>query len=128
MTLVVAIGTTMLALGATLSLIRIAKGPSTLDRIVALDIVTNVLIIALALVAAVDRRTDAVPVLAALALTGFVSSVVVARFASAEPQDAGRIKTHEEVQAEEEARLQMEREAAIVEAEIAASRDEEGGT
>lgn len=127
MTVVETIGTAMLGIGATLTMIRLARGPSVLDRIVALDIITNVLIIAVALAAAVDRRTDTVPVLAALALVGFVSSVVVARFASVEPQDAGRIKTYEEVRAEDEARLKAEQDSAVVEAEIAASRDQEIG-
>lgn len=118
----------MLAIGAILTLTRIEKGPSSLDRIVALDIVSNVLLIAVALDAAVNLRRETVPILAALALVGFISIVVVARFASVEPEDVGRIKTPEEAAAEDEARRREEEEAARAEAEVAAIRDEEGST
>lgn len=114
----------LLAIGAILALIRVEKGPSALDRIVALDIISNILLIAVALDAAVNLRRETVPILAALALVGFISSVAVARFSSVEPEDAGRIKTAEEVAAEDEARQQEEVEAALAEAEVAAIREE----
>jgi multicomponent Na+:H+ antiporter subunit F len=115
----------MLAVGAVLAMIRVERGPSVLDRAVALDIITSTLIIGVALEAAVELRTDTVPVLAALALVGFVASVTLARFASVEPEDAGRIKTLEEVRAEDEARREAEEQEAIAEAKMTASRDEE---
>ncbi|MFO7298592.1 MAG: monovalent cation/H+ antiporter complex subunit F [Actinomycetes bacterium] len=115
----------MLAVGAILTVIRVEKGPTTLDRIVALDIVSNVLIIAVALDAAVNLRTETVPILAALALVGFISSVTVARYVSVEPEDARRIKTPEEVAAEEEAIRREEEAAVLAEAEAKARRDEE---
>lgn len=98
----------MLAVGASLAMIRVERGPSILDRAVALDIITNILMIGVALEAALNRRTDTVPVLAALALVGFVASVTIARFASVEPEDAGRIKTPEEIEAEDAARLETQ--------------------
>ena len=88
----------MLAVGASLAMIRVERGPSILDRAVALDIITKIPMIGVALEAALNRRTDTVPVLAALALVGFVASVTIARFASVEPEDAGRIKTLEEIE------------------------------
>ncbi|HEX6947744.1 MAG TPA: monovalent cation/H+ antiporter complex subunit F [Acidimicrobiia bacterium] len=115
----------MLAVGAILTIIRVEKGPTSLDRIVALDIVSNILIIAVALDAAVNLRTETVPILAALALVGFISSVAVARHASAEPEEARRIKTPEEVAAEEAAIRREEEAAARAEAEAKARRDEE---
>lgn len=115
----------LLAIGAILALIRVEKGPSALDRIVALDIISNILLIAVALDAAINLRRETVPILAALALVGFISSVAVARFSSVEPEDAGRIKTAEEVAAEDAARRQEEEEAALAEAEVAAIREEE---
>ena len=119
------ISAAMLAMGAILTIIRVEKGPSSLDRIVALDIVSNVLIIAVALDAAVNLRSETVPILAALALVGFISSVAVARFAAIEPEDSRRIKTLEEVAAEDARRREEEEEAARAEAEVAAIRDEE---
>lgn len=117
----------LLTIGAGFAVIRIEKGPSVLDRALALDIITSSLIIGVALQAAWSRRFVTVPVLAALALVGFVASVSVARFTSAEPEDVGRLKTVEEVKLEETARRQAEEEAARIESEAAALRDEELG-
>lgn len=124
MTAVAVISAVMLAAGASMAMVRVERGPSILDRVVALDIITNSLIIGVALEAALNRRSDSVPVLAALALVGFVGSVAVARFASVEPEDAGRIKTLEEVEAEDAARLEAEVAAARLEAEVSAARKE----
>lgn len=117
----------MLAAGAAMAMIRVEGGPSILDRLVALDIITNILIIGLAVEAALNRRTETVPVLVALALVGFVGSVAVARFASVEPEDAARIKTRAEVEAEDVAQLEAELAAALLEAETSAGRDEASG-
>jgi multicomponent Na+:H+ antiporter subunit F len=116
----------LLAIGAVLALIRVQRGPSILDRMVGLDIIASVLAIGVALEAAWSRRTETLPVLAALALVGFVSSVAVARFVAVEPEDAGKMKSAEEVRAEEEERVRQEEEEARLEAEIAASREEDG--
>jgi multicomponent Na+:H+ antiporter subunit F len=122
---VVVICGTMLAVGAILALLRVERGPSILDRMVGLDVITSVLITGVALEAAFSRRSDTLSILGALALVGFVASVAVARFASVEPEDAGRIKTAAEIQAEEEAIALQEEEEARREAEVAASRDDE---
>lgn len=127
MTVVLVACAVMLGVGAVLALIRVERGPSVLDRAVGLDIITNVLIIAVCAEAAANRRSDTVPVLAALALVGFVSSLAIARFAAVEPEDARRIKTAEEIAAEDAARAKLEEEAVIREAEAAARRDEELG-
>ncbi|MGH8928865.1 MAG: monovalent cation/H+ antiporter complex subunit F [Acidimicrobiia bacterium] len=115
MAVVVACGI-MLVIGAILAAIRIERGPSMLDRMVALDIVTSTLAIGVALESAWNRRVDTVPILAALALVGFMASVTVARFASVEPEDERRIKSIEEVEAEDAARRQAEDEDAQREA------------
>lgn len=125
MTWVVVVCAIMLGVGAIMALIRVERGPSVLDRMVGLDVITSILIVGVALEAAWDRRTEAISILAALALVGFVGSLTIARFAAVEPEDAGRIKTTEEVRAEDEARAEAEDEAARLEAEIAASRDDE---
>ncbi|AEI13539.1 monovalent cation/H+ antiporter complex subunit F [Cellulomonas gilvus] len=98
----------LIALGALFAVIRAEKGPSMLDRTVALDICVTAVIAAVALYAASDRRTDVVPVLVVLSLVGFVGSVTIARFASVEPEGQGRVRTREEIAAEEAARRQAE--------------------
>lgn len=127
MTLMVIICISMLSVGAFLAMVRMEKGPSILDRAIALDIITSSLIIGVAIEASWSRRVDTLGVLAALSLVGFVASVAIARFAAVEPEDAKRIKTVEEVAAEESARREAEAEDARREAEVAAIRDEEAG-
>ncbi|MBD8079890.1 monovalent cation/H+ antiporter complex subunit F [Cellulosimicrobium arenosum] len=95
----------LLAAAAVLAVARVERGPSTLDRTIALDVFTTTLVGAIALEAAFSRRTDTIPLLVVLSLVGFVSSVTVARFASVEPEGEGRVRTAEEIAAEEAARL-----------------------
>jgi len=108
MTVAVVICGVLIAAGAVLALIRVERGPSMLDRTVALDIVVTCLVAAVALYGALERRTDVVPILVVLSLVGFIGSVTIARFAAVEPQEARRVRSREEVQAEDEARLRSE--------------------
>lgn len=108
MTAVVLVCGALIALGTVLAIVRAEKGPSMLDRTVALDIVVTCLVAAVALYAAQERRADVVPILVVLSLVGFVGSVTIARFAAVEPEDAGRLRTQAEVEAEEAARLAEE--------------------
>ncbi|MEV7974056.1 monovalent cation/H+ antiporter complex subunit F [Cellulomonas sp. NPDC089187] len=111
MTVVVIVSAVLLAAAAAMALIRAEKGPSMLDRTIALDIVVSVLVAAIALYAAVDRRADVVPILVVLSLVGFIGSVTISRFASVEPEGEGRVRTREEIAAEEAERIRAEEEA-----------------
>lgn len=111
MTVVVIITGVLLAAAGAMALIRAEKGPSMLDRTIALDIVVSVLVAAVALYAAVDRRADVVPILVVLSLVGFIGSVTISRFASVEPEGEGRVRTREEIAAEEAERIKAEEEA-----------------
>ncbi|MBC7292150.1 MAG: pH regulation protein F [Actinotalea sp.] len=103
---VVAVCVVLLAAAGVLALVRAERGPSMLDRSVALDILTSTLVAAVALEAAWAQRTDSLPVLVALALVGFVGSVTIARFAAVEPEGEGRVLTREEIAALETARAE----------------------
>lgn len=70
----------ILGVAALLLVIRLSRGPTTLDRMVALDVLVAVMICGLALEAAVHLHTTTLPVLVVLSLLGFVGSVSVARF------------------------------------------------
>ena len=105
MTVVVLISAVLLAAAAALALVRAERGPSMLDRTVALDVLTSVIVGAIALEAAWSLRIDTVPILVVLALVGFISSVTIARFAAAEPHGEGRILSREEVAALEADRI-----------------------
>ena len=80
MTLVLAVCVGIPAIAALLLVVRIALGPTMLDRVVALDVLVAVTICGLALEAAVNRHTTTLPILVALSLLGFVGSVSIARF------------------------------------------------
>ena len=84
MTWVVLVCAAMITVGAALAIVRAERGPSMLDRTIALDITVTAVIAAFALYAASQRRADVVPVLVVLSLVGFVGSVTVARFAAVE--------------------------------------------
>ncbi|KGM08545.1 monovalent cation/H+ antiporter complex subunit F [Cellulomonas bogoriensis] len=108
MIVAVVVAGAFLTVAAVLALIRVEKGPSMLDRTVALDITTSAIVGAIAVEAAWSRRVDTVPILVAVALVGFVGSVTIARFAAVEPEGEGRILTKEEVAALEAERLAAE--------------------
>lgn len=82
----------ILAVSAALALVRIIRGPTVLNRIVALDVLVSILLSVLGLEAAYNRHATTLPIMVALALIGFVGSVSVARFVAAdrdEPLDYG---------------------------------------
>lgn len=111
MTAVYLLCAALLTVAGALALIRAERGPSMLDRTVALDIIVTVVVAAVALYASIDRRTDVVPVLVVLSLVGFVGSVTISRFASVEPEGEGRVRTREEIAQEEAERIRAEEEA-----------------
>ncbi|NCT92010.1 pH regulation protein F [Cellulomonas sp. APG4] len=121
MTAVVLVCAALIAAGGVLALVRVEKGPSMLDRTVALDVVTSILVAAVALEAAWSRRIDTIPILVVLALVGFISSVTIARFAAVEPEGEGRVLTREEIAALEAERMDTEQ------ADRQASDDEHHG-
>jgi multicomponent Na+:H+ antiporter subunit F len=114
----------LLGAAATLAVVRAERGPSMLDRTIALDVFTTTLVAAIALEAAFSRRTDTIPLLVVLSLVGFIGSVTIARFASVEPEGEGRIRTPEEV-AQEDAERRAAEEA---ERDRAVDRDHHGGS
>ncbi|MFI8526866.1 monovalent cation/H+ antiporter complex subunit F [Promicromonospora sukumoe] len=83
------VATALLAVGALLAVVRIERGPTMLDRTVAFDVLTTVLVGAIAVEAAISRRTESVPILVVLSLVGFIGSVTIARFAAVEPDKNG---------------------------------------
>jgi len=95
------VGGAMLAVAAVLIIVRIERGPSMLDRTVALDMLVGVVMAVIAIWSAATGRSDLVNVLVVLALVGFVGSVTLARFVAVEPEDERRILTSDEVKAQD---------------------------
>ena len=92
-----AIAHALLGSGALLALVRLARGPSLLDRVVATDTLLVIISASLAVHAALNRDPTVVPVLVVVSLLAFVGSVSVARYvggmllrSSAEGQDGER--------------------------------------
>lgn len=77
----------LLAAAAVLVLIRVARGPTMLNRVVALDVLATVVVCAVCVEAALNRHGTLLPVLVVLSLVGFVGSVSVARFAAKEDSE-----------------------------------------
>lgn len=93
----------MVGCGALLALIRLARGPSLLDRVVATDTVLVIISAGLGVHAAVARDPTVVPVLVVVALLAFVGSVSVARYIGGmalgerpEPAEPGEEQSPEE--------------------------------
>lgn len=85
MTLVLTIAGVLLAGSAVLATIRIIRGPSPVDRVVATDVLIAIVVGALAIEAAVSRHSYTVPVMLALALLAFAGTVAMARFVAGRP-------------------------------------------
>jgi multicomponent Na+:H+ antiporter subunit F len=80
MTAVWVIAAVMLTIAAAATMFRMLAGPSTLDRLIALDALVAVTMCAIGTWAAYSLDTTATYGLTALALISFVGSVSVARF------------------------------------------------
>ncbi|GIJ31145.1 monovalent cation/H+ antiporter complex subunit F [Verrucosispora sp. WMMD703] len=88
MTAVAVTVTVLLAVAGGLTLTRVIRGPSILDRAVATDVLLAIIVAAIATEAAYSRDATALPVLVVLAVLGFVGSVSVARFAARRDDNA----------------------------------------
>ncbi len=81
MTAVVVIVLALLAAAGVLTLVRLLRGPDTLDRIAALDVFVILIVAAAAVYVAIHRDGSNIPLLAAVALLGFVGSATATRLA-----------------------------------------------
>jgi multicomponent Na+:H+ antiporter subunit F len=80
MTIVIAVTTAALGVAAALTLARLVRGPTMLDRAVALDVLAAVIMAGLGVEAIAAEDPWVLPTLLALSLIGFVGSVSIARF------------------------------------------------
>ena len=74
------VGAVLLTVAAALTVMRMSRGPSSLDRVVAADVLIAVVIAGLALEAIYHDHTTTLPVILVLSLLGFTGSVSIARF------------------------------------------------
>ena len=69
-----------LGAAAVLVLVRLVLGPSVPDRIVALDVLVQIIVAGIAVAAAVTRDGTYLSLLVAVSLLAFVGTVTVGRF------------------------------------------------
>lgn len=81
MIVVAAVVAVALSAAVALTLTRIIRGPTTLDRIVGVDVLLAITVCAIAAEAAYTRDATSLPILVVLSILGFIGSVAVARFA-----------------------------------------------
>lgn len=79
MTVVYTLVLAMLATAAMLTMWRLLRGPTTLDRIAALDVFVVLIVAAAAVYAAIYSDGSTIPLLAAVALIALVGSATAAR-------------------------------------------------
>ncbi len=103
MTAVFVLAYALLGSGALLALVRLARGPSLLDRVVATDVLLIIISAGLAVYASLARNPTVVPVLVVVSLLAFVGSVSVARYiggmlirSATDGQDVGLPEAREE--------------------------------
>ncbi|KQQ83518.1 monovalent cation/H+ antiporter complex subunit F [Arthrobacter sp. Leaf137] len=80
MQVVLAVTAVILSLAAGGAIIRIARGPSLLDRVLASDVLLAILGAALCIDMAVNRHMNNLMLVVAISVIGFIGSVTVARF------------------------------------------------
>lgn len=81
MTLVLIVTAGLLSLAGLLTMVRLVRGPTVNDRLVALDTLVIIVVSAIAVAAALRRETVDILPLVAVALVGFLSTVAVVRLA-----------------------------------------------
>lgn len=80
MSVVFVVVTALLSLAAVLAFIRIVRGPSMLDRMIATEVFLATVVGAIGAEAAYSRHATTLPILVVVSTVGFVGSVSVARF------------------------------------------------
>jgi multicomponent Na+:H+ antiporter subunit F len=93
------VGFWMVILGVLLAFIRLARGPSLPDRVVALDMMTILIVGFCGLFAVLSGDAAFLDVAIVLALIGFLATVALARFA-----ERRKALSEEEQEEKEEAR------------------------
>lgn len=69
-----------LAVTAIAAIIRIVRGPTILDRMVASDVLLTTLMLAIGSDMALRGHTDGIPIMVAIAATAVLATIVVARY------------------------------------------------
>lgn len=85
----------ILALAGYLTVYRIWRGPTLLDRVLAADVLLAIIVSALCLNMVMKQSYESILLLVAISMIGFVGSVTVARFAENSQTQEKPQKLHE---------------------------------
>lgn len=80
MTIVWTVVAVLLLTSAALTTVRVLLGPTSLDRVVALDVLVALCMCGLAAWAAYSGDSTVIPAIVALSLLSFIGSISIARF------------------------------------------------
>ena len=80
MTVATNIGFALLSLAAMFVLLRLVRGPSLADRVVATDLLLTLLVMGAAVLSAREGRGTYLEVMLVVAVVGFLGTSMVARF------------------------------------------------
>jgi multicomponent Na+:H+ antiporter subunit F len=84
--IIIALSAVLLTVAAALTVGRMTRGPGSLDRVVAADVMIAIVIAAIALEGVWHHRSTALLVILVLSLLGFTGSVSIARLLARENQ------------------------------------------
>jgi multicomponent Na+:H+ antiporter subunit F len=76
------IGAALLVLGAALAVVRIVRGPSILDRMIATDVLITCLMLGIGMEMVANDHTRTIPLMVAIAATALFGTIAVARYVS----------------------------------------------
>ncbi|MCU1438234.1 MAG: sodium:proton antiporter [Naasia sp.] len=79
----------LMALSIGLVLVRILRGPSIIDRMIASDVVVTILLLAIIADMVINDTRRGIPVLLALSGTAVLGSIAVARYVSRQDRRDG---------------------------------------
>lgn len=97
-----AVGAAMLTLAALLTVYRMSKGPSILDRVIAADVILAIVVAGLATEAVYHRHLTTLPIMLVISLVAFAGSLSVARFFAEQERTAWTPQQSEDSAADEE--------------------------
>lgn len=80
MSILLGIVAVILGISALCAIYRVARGPSILDRVLAVDVLLAIVGGALATDMVLNGHTNSLAILVATSVIGFIASVTVARF------------------------------------------------
>lgn len=90
MTIALTVAAGMLVVAALLCTYRIARGPRSLDRVVAADVLVVIIVAGLGIEAAISRHTSTLAVLVVVSMVGFVGAVSIARFIARQESESAQ--------------------------------------